>query len=132
MTRRQPHNCLPRGRGVTRLYVVVDQACVARWSVETLSQIFEEDPNKHCADREPNDCQPICRGQPVGHILRCACVRHHREPRTQWMPCQFATKREGLDILSGSSCSCQWMRKSQISNSRTQGMLLRHGTRSPH
>ena len=39
----------------------IHQACVARWSVETLSQIFEEDPHKHCADRETNYCQPICR-----------------------------------------------------------------------
>ena len=57
---RQTHHCLPRGRRVTRLNVIVDQACVARWSVETLSQIFEEDPHKHCADRETDYCQPVC------------------------------------------------------------------------
>src|SRR5713101_236396 len=111
VTRRQSHNCLPRGRRVTRLYVIVDQACVARLSVETLSQIFKEDPHKHCADRDTNYCQSICRGHMVGHILRWACIRHHREPRIQWMPCRFATGREELDILSGSSCSCQWMHK---------------------
>src|ERR1700675_1396381 len=89
MARRQTHNCFPRGWRVTRLDVIVDQACVARWSVETLSQIFKEDPYKHCADRDTNYCQPICRGHLVGDILRWACVRHHRKPPTQWMPCQF-------------------------------------------
>ena len=59
---------------MARFYVMVDQTCVARWRVETLSQIFEEDPHKHCADRETDYCQPICRGQLFGHILRFDCV----------------------------------------------------------
>ena len=41
MARRQTHNCLQRGRRVARLYVIVDQVCVAGWSVETVSQVFE-------------------------------------------------------------------------------------------
>src|SRR6478735_1488108 len=81
MARRKPHDGLPRCRRVTRLYVIVDQACVARRGVKSLSQIFKEDPHKHCADRETNYCQPICRGQLLGYILCCACVRHHRKHR---------------------------------------------------
>src|SRR5882724_1447784 len=83
MIRCQGHDCLPRGRRVTRLKVVIDQVRITRCSVKTLSEVFEEDPHKHCADRETDYCQPICRGQLVSHILRWACVRDHREPRTQ-------------------------------------------------
>lgn len=39
---------------MARLYVTVDQVCVAGWSVGTLSQVFEEHPHKHCPDRETN------------------------------------------------------------------------------
>src|ERR1700731_3759996 len=110
MTRRQAHDRLPRGWRVTGLYVIVDQACVARCTIEALPKIFEEDPHQHCADGEADECQSRCRGQLVGHILGWACVCHHREPPTQWMPRRFATGTGEVDILSGSSCYCQEIR----------------------
>jgi len=67
------HNCLPRGWRVTRLYVIVDQACVARRSVETFPR-FQRRPHKHRADRETNDCQPICRGSSWPHLRWLALV----------------------------------------------------------
>jgi hypothetical protein len=39
--------------------------------IETLSQIFEEDPNKHRADGQPNQCQPVCG---IEHARRSGCL----------------------------------------------------------
>src|SRR5258708_21282929 len=94
MARHKTHHRFPRDRRVTRLNVIVDQACVAPWSVETLSQVFKEDRHKHCTDREPNQCQPIACGRLVGHILRWACVRHHCTSYPFELPCQFTTGKE--------------------------------------
>src|SRR6516165_1205172 len=83
MARHQGHDRLPRAGRMTRSDVVVDQARVAGWSIETLSQVFEEDPHKHGTDRDTNYCQPICRRHLVGLISCWAYIRRHGEPRSK-------------------------------------------------
>jgi hypothetical protein len=43
------------------LDVVVDKAGVTSWRVEAFAQIFEENPNEHCANGQPYDGQPKAR-----------------------------------------------------------------------
>ena len=59
---------------MARLYVVVDQTGVARYPVKTFPLIFEEDPNKHRADRKANQCQAVCG---IEKAVGCSC----RAPR---------------------------------------------------
>src|ERR1700694_4324936 len=83
MTRHKPHDGLPRAGCVTRLDVVVDQACVASRGVKTLPQILKENPNKHRANRQPHDCEPDSRGRFVLHttcVIQCWIGIHRTAP----------------------------------------------------
>ena len=66
----QPHHRLPRSWRVTRLYVVVDQARVARWGVRSFPQILEEHRHEHRADGQANQRQPV--GRPACRVLHGA------------------------------------------------------------
>jgi PAS domain-containing protein len=81
------HGCLPCAHAKRQEHVanLTDEAGVARGTVEALTQILEEDPYQHSADRQPHDCQTVCWFRLVSHsgcvIWQWNCVRRHREPR---------------------------------------------------
>src|SRR5215472_7008268 len=72
---------------MTLLDVVVDEARVARGTVETFIQVLEEHRNEHSANCHAHDCQSVCCQRLVGYsrylISECGCVRCHGEPRPQ-------------------------------------------------
>ena len=107
VARSQAHDRLPRSRRVTLLYVVIDEAGVARGTVQAFTQIFKEYRNKHSANRQPHDCQaPWCLllvGDYSWLVSHWGCASGHREPRNRWMleffeVAQVSAARERLSI----------------------------------
>src|SRR5215469_13750694 len=103
MARRQTHDRFPRGRRMTLLDVVVDEARVAPGSVEAFTQILEEHPDEHGADRQPHDCQTVCYLRLPGHygcfISQRGSIRCHSKPRPEWILYQIGAIRQA-QILS--------------------------------
>src|SRR5262249_45765655 len=67
MTRHEGHDALPNRRRLSRSDVIIDEAGISSSGVQALPLVLEEDPHKHRAEREANQCEGDPRGVSVVH-----------------------------------------------------------------